>query len=98
MTTSKTEDGALKVSAIYGLEPRRDGDLQTSFILGGKHRGQTITSIVHETHNYGDHGIGWYVIKSGDAVLAEMQERAVGEVYYAQPDAMVAVRSTGGQS
>lgn len=70
------------VSAIYGFEPPREGELPTAFILGGKHNARTVTSITHETHNYGDHGIGWYIVKSGDDVIAEVQERVVAEVYY----------------
>ncbi len=46
------------VTAIYGFEPPRGGELPTAFILGGRHRDRTITAITHETHNYGDHVAG----------------------------------------
>ena len=75
------------ISAIYGLEPMRDGEFQTAFILGAKHKEHTVTSIEYSEHNYGDHGLGWFVVKSGDTLLVEMQARAVAEVYYKQADA-----------
>lgn len=70
------------ISAIYGFEPPREGELPTAFILGGKYNGRPITAITHEVHNYGDHGLGWYCVMSGSDLIAEMQERAVAEVFY----------------
>ena len=84
------------VSAIYGFEPPREGELPTAFILGGKHNGHTITSIGHEVHNFGDHGIGWYFVKAGDDVIAALQERAVAEVYYTKPTPAAGQQDTGG--
>ena len=75
------------VTAIYGFEPQREGALPTAFVLGGKYRGQTITAIEYTEHNYGDHGLGWYAIMCGDDLVAEIQARAVAEVYYTQPAA-----------
>lgn len=71
------------ISAIFGFDPPREGELPTAYIIGSKYNERIVTSIVHEVHDYGDHGIAWYIVKAGDDVIAEMQERAVAEIVYA---------------
>lgn len=80
------------VSAIYGFEPQRENEFQIGYMVGhvhrgGEHDGLTITAIEYEEHNYGDHGLGWYAVKSGDVLIVEVQARAVAEVHYKKADA-----------
>jgi hypothetical protein len=76
-----------KIDRILGFEPGRERELPQIFIVGEKHglSGLVVTSIEYGVTNYGDHGIGWYYVKSFDTVIAEMAVRAVAEIHYAVP-------------
>jgi hypothetical protein len=68
-----------KIDRILGFEPGRERELPQIFIVGEKHglSGLVVTSIEYGVTNYGDHGIGWYYVKSFDTTPSRSDWRAI---------------------
>lgn len=74
----------MKINAIYGTEPMREGEYPTSFLVGyGK---PPVEAITYREHNYGDHGLGWFDVTVEGQVVASMAARAVAEIRYEPED------------
>ena len=75
------------ISAIYGAEPRRDGEYPSIYIVGQSdwRKGPSVTSIKYREDNFGDHGVGWFDVYAGEARLASMGARHVAEIIYETP-------------
>ena len=76
------------ISAIYGMEPNREGEYPTvhavgsdSYAPGGKRF--TVSKIVQREQNFGDHGLLWFDVYEGERIAASMQGRAVAEIHFA---------------
>ena len=75
------------IDRILGLEPRLEGDEPQYFAVGVPHglTGRTVTSINYEVSDYGDHGLAWFAVQSGELTIAKIAARAVAEVHYTVP-------------
>lgn len=69
----------MKIKAIYGDEPKREGEYAWGFTIG--HDG--VTKIEHREDNYGDHGLLWFDVFKGDSLYASMGGRHVAVILYA---------------
>jgi hypothetical protein len=81
-----------RIIAIYGMEPLRDQESPTAFVVGtaGWAPGAPgakieVERIERREENFGDHGILWFdVYGTGESLpFVSMQGRAVAEVCYA---------------
>ena len=73
------------IKAVFGAEPRREGEYPTMWVVSQEYEGRTITHILFREDNYGDHGLGWFDIFSGEIRLASMSARETTEVHYQFP-------------
>lgn len=80
------------ITAIYGVEPMREGEYPAVHVVGGKStllagqgdaRRFTVTQIERREEPHGDHTLSWYDVYAGDAVAVSLQARAVAEIHYA---------------
>ena len=74
-----------RIKAIFGMEPPRENEYPTAFIVGdkwGSRSDDPVTEIRPRTDNFGDHGLLWFEVRCGDEVVVEIQGRAVSEVHY----------------
>ena len=74
----------MDIQAIHGIEPMREGEYPMSYMVGSFDRGlnATVTSILRETENFGDHGLLWFHIYAGNDKISSIQGRAVAQVIY----------------
>ena len=75
------------IATIVGLTPPNDTAPSYSLhqvIPRGRFllMSAAITRIEHRIENRGDHGIGWYDVYCGAAIVASVNEREVGYVIY----------------
>ncbi|KAB2666058.1 hypothetical protein F9K91_07970 [Brucella tritici] len=66
----------MKIKIIAGAEPHREGEYPWSYMVGC----DGVTEIVEEDQNLGTYGITWFVVKSGDAVIAKMNALYVANI------------------
>ena len=80
------------ITAIYGMEPKRDGEFPLAHIVGGQSfvvHGQAntepfiTTAITRRAENMGSYGIAWFDVSSTNGVELSVQAMAVAEVHYA---------------
>lgn len=76
-----------QITAIYGVEPMREGEYPMAHVVGsdsninGRDKVR-VEWIERREENYGDHGLSWFDVLSGGKVVASVQARAVAEVHY----------------
>lgn len=78
---------AATISAIYGMEPGREGEYPMAHRVGQQSRWAdgtlfTVSRIERREDNFGDHGLLWFDVFDGDKLAHSMQGRAVAEVHY----------------
>ena len=71
-----------KVKSICGAEPHREGEYPWSYLVGC----DGVTDIRVEGENLGTYGITWFVVLSGDTVVARMNALHVAHVGYLPPE------------
>jgi len=80
------------ITAIYGMEPKRDGEFPLAHIVGGQsfvvHGNVSTepfitTAITRRTEGFGNYGISWFDVSSANGVELSVQAFAVAEVHYA---------------
>ena len=69
------------IKGISGIEPMREGEYPLYYKVGV----QGVTKIEYEHLNYGDHGIGQYLVYKGDHLHSTVMHRALSEIWYVQP-------------
>lgn len=67
-----------KIKLINGAEPHREGEYPWAYLVGS----DGVTEIVEDQENLGTYGITWFVVKSGDAVIAKMNALHVAHVSF----------------
>lgn len=65
-----------KIRAIFGDEPRRDGEYPMAHIVG--HGG--VTRIEEDTENLGTYGIHWFFVYVGDDLIVRVNALSVASV------------------
>lgn len=69
---------AQAIKSISGPEPHRSGEYPWAYLVGC----DAVTSIHEETENLGTYGITWFVVKSGETLVAKMNAAHVVHVGY----------------
>lgn len=96
MTRAFTDN---EIAAIYGEEPHRENEYPFGYVVGndcynmGHHF--RVTAIMSREDNYGDHGIGWFDVFSGEHLIASISQRHVAQVHFANPLRASGARPTG---
>lgn len=67
-----------KIKGVYGVEPRRDGELPDCYVVG--YGG--ITNIIEREQNLGTYGIAWFDVFKGDDLVASQNAAHVSSVTY----------------
>jgi len=67
-----------KIKGVYGVEPRRDGELPDMYVVG--YGG--ITTIAEREQNLGTYGIVWFDVFKGDVMITSMNAIHVSSVTY----------------
>lgn len=76
-----------EITAIYGVEPLREGEYPMAYVVGSESeiagRGRfKVEWIERRDEHFGDHGLSWYDVLSGGKIIASVQARAVAEIHY----------------
>ena len=72
------------ITAVYGPEPRREGEFPAVYEVGVKALREVgpVTSIVERCQDLGDRGIQWLDVWCGDVRIASLNASHVAEVRY----------------
>lgn len=71
-----------KIKSICGPEPHRENEYPWAYLLGS----DGVTSIEEVTENLGTYGITWFVVKSGDQIIAKMNALHTLHVAYSHAE------------
>jgi hypothetical protein len=72
----------VKIKAICGDEPRREGEYPVAHVVNHTSFGFTVTAIVENVENLGDYGIRWYEVYAGSVLLTKMNAKYVASIEY----------------
>lgn len=67
-----------KIIAVYGMEPMREGEEPDAWRVGFA----GVTHIERMSETFGEYGIDWFRIWSGDILLASMNARYTATIIY----------------
>lgn len=69
-----------KIKAIFGMEPRREGEFPMAYIAGDGN----VASILRREENLGSYGITWFdIVGDGENIIVSVNALAVSEIHYA---------------
>jgi hypothetical protein len=66
------------ILAIFGHEPQREGESQSSAFVGNN----GVTGIIPREQNLGSYGILWFDVFKGEHIAKSFNATAVAEIYY----------------
>jgi len=72
--------------AVYGHEPRREGEFPLSYQVGAEcfSKAGKVTSIEERLQDLGDRGIQWFDVWCGERRVASLNATCVAEIHYAE--------------
>ena len=74
------------IRAIFGHEPRRDGETPSGYMVGYRPHGAgpdaKVTRIEEQVNNHGSYEDVWFMIYDGETLVAKMNASAVAEVMF----------------
>lgn len=79
-------DSIPAIRAIFGHEPRRDGEAPTGYMIGTRPNGAgpdtKVTRIEEQVNNHGSYEDVWFMVFDGETLVAKMNAAAVAEVLF----------------
>lgn len=77
------EQSSLEIKAIFGEEPKREGEYPNAYEIGYDSRlGVRVTHITEQVENLGQYGIHWFYVWSENQLVAKMNASFVSTVTY----------------
>jgi len=67
-----------EIKQIVGIEPGREGEYPFYYLVGA----DGVTLIDYSVTNYGDHGIGEFLVYKGTKLFVKVTHRAVSQILY----------------
>lgn len=67
-----------KIKGVYGVEPRREGEVPDMYVVG--YGG--ITRTIEREQNLGAYGIVWFDVFNGDDLVASQNAAHVASITY----------------
>lgn len=79
-----SDTSEIKIKAVHGMEPRRDGEYPFSYMVGGicGYPKFMVTEIKRRDENFGTYGIAWFDVFESGKMLVSVNASAVSEVHY----------------